>query len=132
MTPLQAATGGGAADCEEQALTSVGPRNVSDKIADYATPGEIEAMVVALRKRLRQYEALDDVSEDAKRRSIKRALRAIRKGKVPFAWDERYGATDILAPILTQFDAAFEKVYKESIQRMQVATTAAEHQASRN
>jgi hypothetical protein len=95
-------------------LTSVGPRNVSNKIVDYATPEEIEATVVALRKRLRQYEALDDVSGDAKRRSIKRALTAIRKGKVPFVWDERYGATDILAPILTQFDAAFEKVCKEA------------------
>jgi hypothetical protein len=56
------------------------------------------------------------VSGDAKRRSIKRALTAIRKGKVPFVWDERYGATDILAPILTQFDAAFEKVCKEAKQ----------------
>ena len=69
-------------------------------------------MVVALRKRLREYEALDDVSGDVKRRSVKRALRVIREGKVPFAWDERYGATDILAPILTQFDAAFEKASK--------------------
>ena len=93
-------------------MTSTGSWNVSDKIADYARPQEIEAMVVALRKRLREYEALDDVSGDAKRRAIKRALRMIRKGKVPFAWDERYGTADILAPILTQFDAALEKAYK--------------------
>jgi hypothetical protein len=93
-------------------LASINSCNVSDKIADYATAQEIEAMVVALRKRLREYEALDDVSGDAKRRSVKRALRVIRKGKVPFGWDERYGAADILAPILTQFDAAFEKAYQ--------------------
>jgi hypothetical protein len=98
-------------------LTSIGSSNVSDRITDYATSEEIEAMVVALRKRLREYEALDDVSGDVKRRSVKRALRVIREGKVPFAWDERYGATDILAPILTQFDAAFEKAHKVSRQR---------------
>ena len=38
-------------------MTNIGSWNVSDKIADYATPEEIEAMVVALRKRLREYEA---------------------------------------------------------------------------
>jgi hypothetical protein len=68
------------------------------------------------RNHLREYEAAEDMCEDAKRRSVKRALRVIGKGKVPFAWDERYGATDILAPIPTQFDAAIEKAFKEANQ----------------
>jgi hypothetical protein len=100
-------------------LTSVRPWNVSDKIADYATPEEIEAMVAALRVRLQESEATEDTREDVKRKAIKRkaikrkaikcALRMIRKGKVPFGWDARYGATDILAPVLKRFDAAFKR-----------------------
>jgi hypothetical protein len=76
-------------------------------------------MLAAVRVRLKEYEAAEDMPGVAMRKSIKRALRTIRKGKVPFGWDERYGATDILAPVLKQFDAAFK------------AAIAAERQASR-
>lgn len=71
--------------------------NISDRIADYATPVEIEALRNALRGRLKA------LGPRWKRRSINRALNRIRCRELPITREDYMGADDILTELQARY-----------------------------
>jgi hypothetical protein len=75
-----------------------------EKFADYATPEEIKAVAAALRERLRQV-----FNDEAKRKSIKRALREIRYGQIPWSLADHRDPRDLLGSMFERIVAVFRQ-----------------------
>jgi len=75
-----------------------------EKFADYATPEEIEAVTAALRERLRQV-----FNDEAKRKSIKRALREIRYGQIPWSLADHRDPSDLLGSMFERIVTVFRQ-----------------------
>ena len=95
---------------------------ISRSLSDYATPAEIDALIIAMRERWkelgREMRRLGGKGEGGtselwqKRRSINRGLKLIRNGQLPILLDDYYGAEDIMAELHARHRAAQAAAYE--------------------
>ena len=87
-------------------------QKISDRISDYATTAEIEALQIALRERWKQLgreiRKLGGRGEAGtrelcyKRQSINRGLKLVRNGELPLALED-HGASDLLSELHARY-----------------------------
>jgi hypothetical protein len=94
--------------------------NASDRIADYATPDEIDELKAAMRERLKKLGLKPARDEDArlKRRCINRGLKLLNDGELPFTLEAIAGAEDLLAPFHARYNAAASKLAKRALEEI--------------
>jgi hypothetical protein len=74
---------------------------ISHRIADYATPEEIESLHRALLDRRKTYPV-----GSYERGGVNNALRLIKAGRLPFCLEDYYSAQDIMAEVHARHETA--------------------------
>jgi len=94
--------------------------NASDRIANYATPDEIEALKATMRERWKKLGRKLARGEDerCKRRCIDRGLKLLNDGELPFTLEAIAGAEDLLAPFHARYNAAASELDKRALEEI--------------
>jgi hypothetical protein len=99
---------------------------ISDRISDYATPAEVEALEAALHERWKELgrtlRTCADESDAAeirdRRQGINRARRLIASGELPHHLEDHFGAQDLMAPFVERWREAQTAAYAAAAGRI--------------